>query len=96
MWHKRLQQHWNSTKSFIHQGYSRLGKFAGEVDRGAGIMRKLFSLASPMLENIKQGDIIKTGVNAIDNYDRLKSRVSDIEQKARGYASTVDQANILE
>ena len=96
MWHKRLQQTWNKTKSFIHQGYSRLGKFAGDIDRGAGILRKLFSLATPMLEDAGQGDLIKKGVDVIGNYDRLKSRVSDIDQKARGYGANFDQANLFE
>ena len=59
MWHKRLNQHWNKTKSFIHQGYHQLGKWAGEVDRGAGIMRNMFSLATPMLDDFGGGDFIK-------------------------------------
>ena len=96
MWHKRLNQHWNKTKSFIHQGYQKLGKWAGEVDRGAGIMRKMFSLATPMLDDFGGGDLIKKGVDVIGKYDQFKSQVSDIDQRARGYASTVDKANIFE
>ena len=59
-------------------------------------MRKIFSLATPMLDDFGGGDIIKKGVDAIGKYDQFKSRVSDIDQKARGYASNVDQANIFE
>ena len=73
-----------------------MGKWAGEVDRGAGIMRKMFSLATPMLDDFGGGDFIKKGVDAIGKHDQFKSRVSDIDQKARGYASNVDQANIFE
>ena len=96
MWHKRLNEHWNKTKSFIHQGYHRLGKFAGEIDRGAGIMRKMFSLATPMLDDFGGGDVIKKGIDTIGKYDQFKSQVSDIDQRARKYGSTVDQANIFE
>ena len=96
MWHKRLQQHWNKTKSFINQGYHHLGKWAGEVDRGAGIMRKMFSLATPMLDDLGGGDIIKQGVDAIGQYDKFKSQVSNVNQKALGYARDIDQANIFE
>jgi len=49
-----------------------------------------------MLEDIGQGDIIKKGVDVIGKYDRFKSQVSDIDQRARGYASNIDQANIFE
>ena len=96
MLYKRLAHHWNKTKAFIHQGYHQLGKWAGEVDRGAGIMRKMFSLATPMLDDFGGGDFIKKGVDAIGKYNQFKSQVSDIDQRARGYASTADKANIFE
>ena len=47
-------KHWNKTKSFIHQGYKNLGKWAEEMIRGAGIFKRLFSLATPMLEDLGQ------------------------------------------
>ena len=96
MWHKRLNQHWNKTKSFINHGYHQLGKWAGEVDRGAGILRKLFSLSTPMLHDFNQSDLIKKGVDVIGKYDNLKSNISDLDQKARGYGRNIDQANIFE
>ena len=96
MWHKRWQQHWNKTKSFLSGGYHKLGKWAGEVDRGAGIMRKMFSLATPMLDDMGGCDIIKQGVDAIRKYDKFKSQVSNVNQKALGYARDIDQANIFD
>ena len=74
MWHKRLNQHWNKTKSFIHQGYQKLGKWAGEVDRGAGIMRKMFSLATPMLDDFGGGDIIRKGLMLLVNMTNSNHR----------------------
>ena len=53
-------------------------------------------IATPMLDDIGGGDLIKKGVDAIGKYDQFKSQVSDIDQRARGYASTVDKANIFE
>ena len=95
MWYKQLNHHWNKTKSFIRHGYNTIGKWAGEVDRAAGIGRKLFSLATPMLDDIGGGDIIKQGVDAIGKYDRFKSQVSNVNQKALGYGRDIDQANIF-
>ena len=91
-WHKQLNNEWNSTKSFIHQGYRHAKGWAKEVDRGARIFKNLFSLATPMLT----ADIIKQGVGAIDQYNQLKSRVTDVGRQARTYGSTIDQANIFE
>ena len=59
-------------------------------------MRKMFSPATPMLDDFGGGDIIKKGIDAIGRYDQFKSQVSDIDQRARKYGSTVDQANMLE
>ena len=49
-----------------------------------------------MLDDFGGGDIIKKGIDAIGKYDQFKSQVSDIDQRARGYASNVDKANIFE
>ena len=96
MWHKNLAQHWNKTKSFIHQGYRKLSKFAGEMDRGAGIFKRLFSLATPMLEDFGQGDLVRRGIQGIDQYNQLRNRVTDIDRQARAYGNTIDSANIFE
>ena len=96
MWHKRLNQHWKNTKSFIHQGYHKLGKWAGEIDRGAGIMRKMFSLATPMLDDLGGNEYIQKGVDAIGRYDKFKSIISDVDQRLKSHAKNIDQANIFE
>ena len=95
-WHKQLNNAWNSTKSFIHQGYRHAKGWAKEVDRGANIFKNLFSLATPMLQDLGGDDLIKQGVGAIDQYNQLRNRVTDVDSKARTYGSTIDQANIFE
>ena len=87
MWYKKLSRHWNKTKSFIRHGYNTMGKWAGEVDRAA--------VATPILDDVGGGDIIKQGVDAISKYDRFKSQVSNVNQKALGYGRDIDQANIF-
>ena len=64
MWHRRLEHHWNRTKSFIHQGYQTLGKWAGHMDRAAGIGKRLFSLALPALQEMGQDELIQSGIQA--------------------------------
>ena len=95
MWYKNLNRHWNKAKSFIKQGYNTIGKWAGEADRAAGIGKRIFSLATPILNDIGGGDIIKSGVNAIGEYDKFRSQVSNVNQKALGYGRDIDQANIF-
>ena len=96
MWRKRMQQHWNSTKNFIHAGYSNLGKWAKEVDRGVNIFQKVFNLATPAISDLGGGEVIKQGVGVIDKYNQLKTRVNEIDTKARGYGRDFDNSNIFE
>ena len=95
-WHKQLNNAWNSTKSFIHQGYRHAKGWAKEIDRGANIFKNLFSLATPMLQDFGGDVVIKQGVGAIDQYNQLRSKVTDVDSKARTYATNIDQSNIFE
>ena len=95
-WTKNLNNAWNSTKSFIHQGYRHAKGWAKEMDRGAGIMKNIFSLASPILQDFGQDDLIKQGIGAFGQYNQLKNKVTDIDKQVSGYGKTIDQANIFE
>jgi len=94
-WHKKLQGHWNRTKSFIHQGYQTLGKWAGEVERGAGIGRKIFQTIAPILDDFGQGDVVSQGMKAIQGYDALRGNVMNIDQQARKYGKQIGEADLF-
>lgn len=94
-WHKKLQNHWSRTKSFIHHGYQTLGKWAGEVERGAGIGRRLFQAIAPILDDFGQGDLVSKGVKAIQGYDDFRGRVMDIDQQARRYGKQIGDADLF-
>ena len=95
MWHKALHQHWNRTKSFLGESYRRLGKWAGEFDRAAGIGRRMFSLAAPILSDMGADDAIQHGMKAIAGYDTLRKGVMDADQYTRGHASRIAAADIF-
>ncbi len=96
MWNKQLKQHWNRAKSFIHQGYSHLGGWAKEFNKAAGIGKRIFSLATPMLEDIGQGNVVRHGAEVIGQYENLKSRAQEVDTRIRGHASRFDNANIFD
>ena len=87
---------WNSTKSFIHQGYRHAKGWAKEIDRGANIFKNIFNLAAPMLSDVGSDDFIKKGVGAIDQYNQLKNKVSNVDKQITTYGNTIDQANIFD
>tara|TARA_B100000497_G_scaffold42939_1_gene50032 strand:+ start:528 stop:821 length:294 start_codon:yes stop_codon:yes gene_type:complete len=95
-WVKQVKDHWNSAKSFIHQGYRHAKGWAKQVDTGAGIFKRLLSAATPMLQDIGGDDLIKQGVGAIDQYNQLRSKVRDVDSRVRGYGNQMDSANIFD
>ena len=95
MWHRQLEQHWNKAKSFIHQGYQRLGKFAGHMDRAATIGKRLFSLAMPALQDLGQDDLIQGGIQAIGRYNDLRSQASNLNRNLSAYGQAADAADIF-
>ncbi len=92
---KQLQQHWNKTKSFINQGYHTLGKWAGHMDRAAGIGKRLFSLAMPALQEFGQDDIIQSGIQAIDQYNDIRSKTRNLHQNLSAYGQAIDNTDIF-
>ncbi len=95
MWHKALQQHWNRTKSFLGENYRRLGGWAKEMDRAAGIGRRIFSLAAPVLQDFGADEAIQHGMKAIQGYDALRKSAMDADAYTRGHASRIASADIF-
>ena len=95
MWHKALQQHWNRTKSFLGESYRRLGGWAKEMDRAAGIGRRVFSLAAPIMSDMGADEAIQQGVKAFQGYDSLRNSVMDADAYTRGHASRIASADIF-
>ncbi len=95
MWHKALQQHWNRTKSFLGESYRRLGGWAKEMDRAAGIGRRVFSLAAPIMSDMGADEAIQQGVKAFQGYDSLRNSVMDADAYARGHANRIASADIF-
>ncbi len=94
-WHKTLAHQWNRTKTFIHQSYRTLGKWAGEVERGAGIGKTFFSTIAPILDDLGQHDAISHGMKATQGYDQLRQGVMDAEHYVKGHANRIAQADLF-
>ncbi len=84
----QLNHHFGRVKKFIGEGYGRVSKWAGDVDRLAGIGRRAFSAISPILDDF--GVSTTQGVRAIKNYDQLRHGVMEADQYARGHAARIE------
>ena len=95
MWHKRLASRWNRTKSFLRSNYETLGKWAGHVERAAGIGRKVFSTLAPILDDLGQGDAVNQGMKAFQGYDQVRGQIMDIDDSIRKHASRIGSADLF-
>ena len=95
MWHRRLEHHLNRSKSFIHQGYQTLGKWAGHMDRAANIGKRLFSLALLALQDMGQDDLIQGGIQAIGRYNDVRTQARVLDRNLSAYGQAADSADIF-
>ena len=95
MWQRKLQHHWNKTKSFVNQGYHTLGGWARNFDRAATIGKRLFSLAVPALQDIGAEEYIGKGANIIGKYNQFRNEVGRADRHMSAYGQAVDSADIF-
>ena len=94
MW-KQLHQNWKRTKSFIGHAHKRVGSWLGDIDRLAGIGRRAFALAAPIMDDFGQGETVKKGMQAASGYDKIRKSVMDADSYAREHAGRIDKADLF-
>ena len=95
MLYKRLAQHWNKTKAWLGDRYNEGKKFAGQMDKLAGLGRRAFALAAPILDDLGQGGAVQAGMKAVEGYDQLRDGVMQADSKVRGHARRIASAELF-
>ena len=65
------------------------------MDRAAGIGRRIFSLAAPIMSDMGADEAIQHGMRAFEGHDRLRKGVMDADSYAQGHASRIASADIF-
>ena len=55
------------------------------MDRAAGIGRRIFSLAAPIMSDMGADGAIQHGMKAIQGYDTLRKGIMDADTYAQGH-----------
>ena len=95
MWYKDLARGWNKTKAWMGDRYQQGKKFAGELDKVAGIGRRAFGLISPILDDLGQGALQGYGTRAIQGYDSLRDNVMEADSRVGGHARRIASADLF-
>jgi hypothetical protein len=94
MWNKAAHR-WGYAKSIIGNKYRQLGGFAKEMDNVAGIGRRMYSLAAPILHDLGHGEIVDQGMQYIQGYDNLRHNVMNLHENISGHARRINDAKIF-
>ena len=95
MLYKQLAHHWKKTKAWMGDRYNEGKKFAGQMDRMAGLGRRAFALAAPILDDLGQGGMVAQGARAVQGYDQLRDGVMEADSRVRGHARRIASADLF-
>ncbi len=63
------------------------------MDRMAGVGRRIFALAAPILDDLGQSDAVRQGMQAVQGYDQLRKGVMDADHYVKGHAERIAAAD---
>ncbi len=67
-------------------------KWAGLIDGYANVGKRLLGAAAPMLDELGAGRAISAGVQGLSQYDQIKNRVMDVDERGRGHYGRIAAA----
>ncbi len=89
---RQAHQTWGHVKRFMGQAYVHGRKWAGLIDGYANVGKRLLGAAAPMLDELGAGRAITAGVQGLSQYDQIKHRVMDVDERGRGHLSRITSA----
>ena len=89
---RQAQQTWGHVKRFMGNAYVHGRKWAGLLDGYANVGKRLLGAAAPMLDELGAGHAISAGVQGLSQYDQIKHRVMDVDDRARGHYGRIAAA----
>ena len=95
MLYKRFAHHWNQTKAWLGARYNEGKKIAGQMDKMAGLGRRAFALAAPILDDLGQEGMVAQGRMAIQGYDQMRDGLMEADSRVRGRARRIASADLF-
>ena len=95
MLYKRLAHHWNKTKAWMGDRYNEGKSIMHGLDKMAGLGRRAFALAAPILDDLGQGGAVQAGMKAVQGYDQVRDGVMEVDSRVRGHARRIASAELF-
>ena len=72
---RHLHDAWQTGKRTLGHAWHHAVRFAGDVDRGMGMAKKIFGVLHPMIENLGGSRLNAGAMNAFSAFDSSKADV---------------------
>ena len=89
---RHVHQTWGNVKRFMGQAYAHGRKWAGLMDGYANVGKRILGAAAPMLDELGAGRALQAGVHGLSQYDQIKHRVIDADERGRGHLNRITSA----
>ena len=76
MWQHQLANAWRQGKRTIGHMYSHALKFAGDLDRGFSVGKRVLASLDPLLQDIGAGEVSRVAVRGIQGYEQGREQAS--------------------
>ncbi len=89
-----LLWHWHHD-FLLCRGNQDGGRWGGELVGGAGVGRRVFALAAPILDDLGHGNAVTEGMKVVQGYDQVRTAAMGIDASIRGHASRIAAADMF-
>ena len=95
MLYKQLAHHWKKTKAWMGDKYHQAKGWAKSMDEMAGLGRRAFALAAPVLDDLGQSGLVTQGARAIQGYDQVRDGVMQADSRVQSHARRIASADLF-
>ncbi len=89
---RQAHQTWGHVKRFMGDAYLTGRKWAGLIDGYAKVGKRILGATAPLLDELGAGRAITAGVQGLSQYDQIKNRVMDVDDRARSHYGRIAAA----
>ena len=75
--------------------YHQAKGWAKSMDEMAGLGRRAFALAAPVLDDLGQGAVVNSGMRAIQGYDQVRDGVTQAGSRVQSHARRIASADLF-
>ena len=82
----------DANQKVLQRFISRRKKWAHTIDGYAQLFRRGLVAAKPLLDDLGASDAYTAGAQAISDYDTIRQKVSDVDERGRAHLGRIAKA----